>query len=146
MESEAREGEDDNAVTEASDSDVEPERKTRSGCIVHMRKRYDGYEMTTAEIRLIKFELSLDVEPELSIISATDMGFSHTSELHVMNYKQAMASTDVAQWQVEVDTQHKRMVKNHAWEIVRKSSIPPKTKIIKSVWAMKPKADGTKCT
>jgi hypothetical protein len=36
------------------------------------------------------------------------------------------------------------MVKNDVWEIVPKSKVPPKTKILKSVWAMRPKADGTK--
>ena len=36
------------------------------------------------------------------------------------------------------------MVQNKVWTVVPKSSLPPKTKILKSVWAMKPKADGTK--
>ena len=36
------------------------------------------------------------------------------------------------------------MVKNDVWETVPKSCMPPKTKILKSVWAMKPEADGTK--
>jgi hypothetical protein len=36
------------------------------------------------------------------------------------------------------------MVKNDVWEMVPKLSVPPKTKILKLVWAMKPKADGTK--
>eukprot|EP00804_Cyclotella_cryptica_P028830 CCRYP_019720-RA/>CCRYP_019720-RA protein AED:0.58 eAED:0.63 QI:0/0/0/0.5/1/1/4/0/888 len=143
VESEAREGEDD-AVTEASDSDTEPERKTRSGRVVRVPQKYDGFEMTAAEIRLMQVELSLDYKSELAIIGATGAGFKHTSELHVMNYKQAMASADAAAWQQEVDKEHERMVKNDVWDIVPKSSVPPKTKILKSVWAMKPKADGTK--
>eukprot|EP00804_Cyclotella_cryptica_P000019 CCRYP_013697-RA/>CCRYP_013697-RA protein AED:0.44 eAED:-0.15 QI:0/0/0/0.5/1/1/2/0/583 len=53
VESEAREGEDD-AVTEASDSDTEPERKTRSGRVVRVPQKYDGFEMTAAEIRLMQ--------------------------------------------------------------------------------------------
>jgi hypothetical protein len=61
-----------------------------------------------------------------------------------MNYKQAMASADAAEWQVEVDKEHEQMVKNNVWEIAPKSSVSPKTKILKSVWGMKPKADGTK--
>jgi hypothetical protein len=62
----------------------------------------------------------------------------------MMNYKQAMASADAAEWHVDIDKDHERMVKNNVWEIVPKASIPPKTKILKSVWAMKPKVDRTK--
>jgi hypothetical protein len=61
-----------------------------------------------------------------------------------MNYKQAMASAEAGEWQVEVDKEHERMVKNDVWDILPKASVPPKTKILKSVWAMKHKADGTK--
>ena len=88
--------------------------------------------------------MSLDLKSELSLIGATGAGFNHTSELHVMNYKQEMASADAAEWQVEVDKEHERMVKNDVWEIVPKSKVPPKTKILKSAWAMKPTAGGTK--
>ena len=50
VESEAREGDDDDAVTEASDSNNKPERKTRGGRTILMPKKYDGFEMTAAEI------------------------------------------------------------------------------------------------
>ena len=112
--------------------------------MVHMPKKFDGFEMTAAEIRLLQLEASLDLKSELSLIRATGAGFNHTSELHMMNYKQAIASADAAEWQVEVDKEHERMVKNNVWEMVPKSNVPPKTKILKSVWAMKPKADRTK--
>ena len=68
------------------------------------------------------------------------------SELHVMNHKQATASADAAEWQVEVDKEQDRMVKNNVWEIVPKANMPPKTKILKSMCIMKPKADGSKHT
>eukprot|EP00804_Cyclotella_cryptica_P002709 CCRYP_009620-RA/>CCRYP_009620-RA protein AED:0.39 eAED:-0.09 QI:0/0/0/0.5/1/1/2/0/355 len=109
-----------------------------------MPVRYAGSDMSTAELRLMQFKAGLDLKPKLSLIGATGVGLSHTSELHVMNYKQAMASVDAAVWQVEVDKEHDRMVKNKASTIVPKASLPPKTKILKSVWAMKPKADGSK--
>ena len=109
-----------------------------------MPKKYDGFEMTKAEIRLLQVEASLDLVSELSLIGATGTGFKNTSDLHVMNYKQAMTSTDAAEWQVEVDKEHNRMVQHGVWDIVPKASLPPKTKILKSTWAMKPKADGTK--
>ncbi len=36
------------------------------------------------------------------------------------------------------------MVEHGVWEIVPKLILPPKTKILKSTWAIKPKANGTK--
>ena len=144
MESEAREGEDDDVVTEASDSDNEAKTTTRSGIMVCMCKKYDGFEMTAAEIWLLQLEVSLDLKSGLSLIGATGAGFNHTSELHAMNYKQAMASADAVKWQVEGDKEHERMVKNDVWEIVPKWGVPHMTKILKSVCAMKPKADRTK--
>ena len=45
-------------------------------------------------MRLLQVEASLDLESELSLIGATGTGFKNTSDLHVMNYKQAMVSTD----------------------------------------------------
>jgi hypothetical protein len=100
--------------------------------------------MTAAKISLMQLEASLDLKSELSFIGAAGTAFTHTSELQVMNYKQAMTYADAAQWQVEVDKEHDRMVKNNAWEIIPKASVPPKIKILKSVWAMMPKSDGTK--
>ena len=105
MQSEAREGEDEDTVTEASDSDKEAKTKTRSGRIVRMPMKYDGFEMTAAEICLLQLEASLGLS-ELSLIGATGVGFNQTSKLHMMNYKQAMASVDAVEWQVEVDKEH----------------------------------------
>ena len=99
VEPEAREGEDDNAVTEASDSNTEAKTTTRFGRIIRMPKKYDGFEMPAAEIRLLQLEASLDLKSELSLIGATGAGFNfnHTSQLHVMNYKQAMACAHTAE-------------------------------------------------
>ena len=55
-----------------------------------------------------------------------------------------MTSYDIAEQQVEVDKEHEQMVKNDMWKIVPKASVPHKTKILMSVWAMKLKANGTK--
>ena len=112
---------------------------TRSGRMVCMPKKYDGFEITAAEIRIMQLEASLDLKSEQSLIGATGVGFNHMSELHVMNYKQAMASADAAEWQLEVGKEHERMVNNDIWETVPKASMSPKTKILKSVWAMQTK-------
>jgi hypothetical protein len=106
VESEAREDEDNDAVTKTSDSDTEVKKTTRSGRLVHMTKKYDGFEITTMEICLLQLEASLDLKSELSLVGATGVGFNHTSKLHVMNYKQAMTSADAMEWQVEVDKEH----------------------------------------
>ena len=145
---EAREGDDESVVTEASKDSDEGEEKgyvTRFGRVVKAPVLYPASEMTAAEVRLLQAELMHDDnEFETALIGATGEGFSHTTELRVMNYKQAMASADSAAWQAEVDKEHERMVKNDVWEVLPKKSIPPGTKILKSVWAMKPKADGSK--
>jgi hypothetical protein len=43
---------------------------------------------------------------------------------------------------VEVDKEHDSMVNNNVWKVVDRSEVPPKTRILQSVWAMKPKANG----
>ena len=50
-----------------------------------------------------------------------------------MNYNQAMAGKDVMEWQVDVDKEHDPKMDNDVWETVPKSSIPPRTKKLKSV-------------
>jgi hypothetical protein len=103
---EAREGIDDDTVnTEASNSESSKQSvvKTRSGRQVKFPRKYDGFEMTAAEIRLIQLEQMNETTSEVSLIGATGEGFSHTTELHVMNYKQAMLSKEANDWQIEVD-------------------------------------------
>jgi hypothetical protein len=58
------------------------------------------------ELHSLQLEPSLNLKSELSLKGATGAGFNHTSKLHVMNYKQAMASADVVEWQFEVDKEH----------------------------------------
>ncbi len=54
----------------------------------------------------MQVEATLDLAAELSLIGATGMGFKKISDLHVMNYKQAMASADTSIWQAKVDKEH----------------------------------------
>ena len=51
-------------------------------------------------------KLGHDMTPKVTLIGATGEGFLHTTELHVMNYKQAIAGKDTKEWQVEVDKEH----------------------------------------
>ena len=45
-------------------------------------------------------------------------GFDHTSELHVMKFKQAMKLTDKEHWKKAVNEEHKQMEKHRVWEPV----------------------------
>jgi hypothetical protein len=70
-------------------------------------------------------------------------GFGNTKELHIMKYKQAMATMDVKQWERAVDEEHDRMVKHRVWQAILIKDIPQAVKIMMSTWAMKKKANGT---
>ena len=151
---EAREGDDDDdsEVTEASnDSESEVKDagiKTKSGRVVKkpywMTNRDIPFDLSAAELRLLQAEQMHEDDGEVALVGATGEGFSHTSELKVMNYKQAMNSDDASKWQVEVDKEHKRMVDNDVWSVVERHQIPSGAKPIDSTWAMKLKADGTR--
>jgi hypothetical protein len=66
-------------------------------------------------------------------------GFANTKELHIMKYKQAMATEDVKQWERAVDEEHDRMVKHKVWQAILIKDIPQAVKIMTSTWAMKKK-------
>jgi hypothetical protein len=78
VESDASEGEDDDAVTEASDSNNKAKTTTRSRRMVHMPKKYVTFEMAAAEIWLLQLEASLVLKSELALTGATGAGFNHT--------------------------------------------------------------------
>jgi hypothetical protein len=126
---EAKEGDDDSVMTEASADSSKSNNQTAGRTTtrygrevkppVQLRAEKLGKWTAAAEIRLMQAEQAVhedDVKAEISLIGATGEGFSHTSELKVMNYKQAMASKDAAAWLVEVDKEHQRMVDNDVWE------------------------------
>ena len=69
-------------------------------------------------------------------------GFDHTSELHVMKFKQAMKSVDKENWEKAVDEEHERMVKHKVWQAVKRDNVPPNAKVLTSTWAMKKKSNG----
>jgi hypothetical protein len=69
-------------------------------------------------------------------------GFINTQELHVLKYNQAMKGPDKKHWQVAVEEEHERMIKNKVWKAVPKTSVPKEATILTSTWAMKKKASG----
>jgi hypothetical protein len=70
-------------------------------------------------------------------------GFMNTSKLHVMKYKEAMASSDCNKWQKAVDEEHERMLMHNVWKPVLRKDVPEGAKISMLSWAMKKKANGT---
>jgi hypothetical protein len=69
--------------------------------------------------------------------------FENTQELHVMNYKEAMRTPDKPKWVEGVNEEHKRFKKHKCVKAVPRAEVPPGSKILTSMWAMKKKASGT---
>jgi hypothetical protein len=62
--------------------------------------------------------------------------------LKPMKYKEAITGPDGEAWAKEIKNEHEQMVKNKAWEPVKKNSLPRGTKIIDSTWTCKKKSTG----
>jgi hypothetical protein len=62
-----------------------------------------------------------------------------------MTYNEAINGPDGNCWKEEVDNEFNQMLKNKVFKTVLKKDLPPGTKIIDSVWAMKKKNNGTLC-
>eukprot|EP00984_Skeletonema_dohrnii_P009430 scaffold3616_cov97-Skeletonema_dohrnii-CCMP3373.AAC.1 len=69
-------------------------------------------------------------------------GFTNTTELHVLNYKQAMESEDREEWKKEVKNEKNRFDTYNALTPVKRNEVPNGTKIMTSTWAMKRKSNG----
>jgi hypothetical protein len=62
-----------------------------------------------------------------------------------MTYNKAIDGADGERWKAEVENEYQQMVNCKVFKPVLKSDLPPGTKIIDSVWAMKEKRNGTLC-
>ncbi len=60
-----------------------------------------------------------------------------------MIYNKAINGPDGEHWKAEVENEYLQMVNCKVVKPARKSDLPPGTKIIDSVWAMKKKSNGT---
>jgi hypothetical protein len=91
--------------------------------------------ITNAEEKLCE---ALKTMNELGCVGAgIGGGFEHTTELHVLKYREAMASKDAMQWTKAVEDEHNRMMENGVWDPVPKAAVPPDAKVLTSTWAMK---------
>ena len=99
-----------------------------------------NYYATLAEAT----ENEFDDNAEIACVGAgLGGGFENTNELHVIKYKEAMASDDKEKWQKAIDEEHDRMVRNKVWKVVPKSDLPQGAKIMTTTWACKKKPNGT---
>ncbi len=64
-------------------------------------------------------------------------GFINMQELRVMTYNKAINGPGRGPWKAEVEIKYQQMVNCKVFKHVLKSDLPPRTKIIDSVWAMK---------
>jgi hypothetical protein len=72
-------------------------------------------------------------------------GFKNTSELKVMNYKEAVNEPEDMRWRAEVENKHQRMLTNKMFKVVLQKDLTLGTKLIDSVWTMKKKSNSVLC-
>jgi hypothetical protein len=84
-----------------------------------------------------------DGEIEFANVGAgTGGGFENTMEFKPMKYQEAINRPDGKAWAKEIENKHDCMVKNDAWEPVKKISLPKGTKVIDSTWVCKKTSTG----
>ena len=69
-------------------------------------------------------------------------GIDNTNKLKVLGFDEAMALPDKREWQVLVDHEHERTLKNGVWEVVDRNNILDCANIIDNTWAMEEKENG----
>ena len=104
---------------------------------------YDIFNVTdSAEITTIAVNHNLFTKIS-NVGAGVGGGFENTQELKVMTYSEAINGLDGGRWKAEVDNEYNCMVENKVFKTVFKKDLPPGTKVIDSVWAMKKKSNGT---
>gem|GEM_PF-6951265 len=135
---------DEEAVpTETDGKQMRRGRTTRSGRATYRPARLTD-EMNCAELTFAeKNYYSILEDEEIACVGAgVGGGFSNTSELKVMKYKEAMKTEERDRWAKAVEEEHQRMEKYKVWKQVRREEVPNDATIITSTWAMKKKSNG----
>jgi hypothetical protein len=142
---EAREN-DGGAEEEKNEDEDEAIKTTRSGRAVTKPTRlieeygasgYDNYSIGLTDTEQQYYRIMRESGEFAFVGARLGGGFMNTSELHVMKYKEAMASNDHDKWQKAVDEGHERMLKHNVWKPVLRKDVPEGAKILTSTWAMK---------
>ena len=78
------------------------------------------------------------IEEEIIAVGAgLGGGFEHTTELNVLNYKQAMERDDIEEWKKVIDRELETFNKHKVYKAVKREDLPENTKIVTTTWAMK---------
>jgi hypothetical protein len=155
-------------LDDADEDDDAPEVRTMSGRVVRPPSRLIaemGNLATQGHNSAINYEISLS-QPEYNFYSvmtqldgdvgelacmasvkgmefalvgaALGGGFEDTTQLHVMNYEEAMASDDHDNWMKAMKEEHDRMVAMGVWKAVPPSAVPPNETILTTTWTRLP--------
>lgn len=104
------------------------------------------YDLLNENVEEEESKLNMEIHTRISefanVGAGIGGGFGNTSELKVMKYDEAINGPDGKAWAEEIDNEHERMVKNKAWEVVKREDVPKGMKIIDSTWACKKKSNG----
>ena len=119
----------------ATDVDVEIERESQA--------RYnDVFNITDQdEITIASIQHRMYFEAA-NVGAGVGGGFENTQELRVITYNKAINRPDGEHWKAEVENGYQQMRHNKGFETVMIANLPPGTKLIDSVWAMKKKNSG----
>jgi hypothetical protein len=147
-------GDDNAAMVESMDSSVLDTPvvsnnlgQSKYGCTYRQTTHYDpmtGHTIGAEVTGLANYYQCLkdmDSKMKLANIGAgIGGGFENTMELKPMKFEESINRPDGKAWEKEIENEHDRMVKNNAWEPVKKSLLPKGTKVIDSTWACKKKS------
>ena len=95
----------------------------------------DNHEIVTAAV----------VEENIAISqvgAGVGGGFENTSELKVMNYCEAMQSSDAEEWKAKVKNEKERFDKFNVITVVPRNEMQKGIKAMTTTWAMKKKPSG----
>jgi hypothetical protein len=102
----------------------------------------DNAELAAAAITAENLELMYEAKETAAVGAGIGGGFTNSSELKVMNYREAMKSADAEEWKDEVRNEKERFDKFKALTPVLRSEVPAGAKIMTTTWAMKKKTNG----
>ena len=72
-------------------------------------------------------------KPEIACVGAgLGGGFTHTSELRPMKFKEAVAGPESDEWRDAVEEEFDRVIKHNVWEPVKKKEVPANAHVIDS--------------
>ena len=138
---EAQNNNDDSEVREGINNVPPESRTTRSGRASKSAPRLIE-TMTAVDVHYLQAMNDMCPMDVMGVGAGVGGGFAHTTELHVLNYKQAMASKDREDWIKEVRNEKRRFDKYNAFTAKKRSEVPQGVKIMSTVWAMKKKSNG----